>query len=484
MSHTTQRPIQIESARATEGASVAAAQEPQELGPSSLAGLKVHVATYGCQMNVLDSELVVGGLVDAGSLPVESADEADVVLYNTCSVRQHAEDRVASQLGRMQHRCRREPNLIVGIIGCQAQRDGADLLRRFPHVRLVAGTRMFHRIPELVSTLQAQPEQRLIADNTDESVQFRRRVKIRPQWYKAQITVMRGCDHTCTYCIVPAVRGREVDVPAAEVLEEAKALVDDGVKELMLLGQNVDSWGRRLEPKQNFGDLLALLDKELQPHGLERLFFITSHPSDLKMRILEAMRDCPTVCEYLHLPAQSGSSRQLRLMRRGYTREKYVEIVQKAREYVPSVSIASDFIVGFPGETEEDFEQSKTLIEEVGFTQSFIFKYSPRPGTRASEGMEDDVPEAEKKRRNNELIEVQLATQERLNQAKVGTVQQVLCEGPTKRDASRLGGRDRNHQMVVWPDDGDTHPGELVWIHVDEATQLTLKGQRVAAPVH
>ncbi|MGE0433001.1 MAG: tRNA (N6-isopentenyl adenosine(37)-C2)-methylthiotransferase MiaB [Planctomycetota bacterium] len=465
---------------ATQPAAAAAAGTATAL--PNIEGLKIWFATYGCQMNFLDSELALGALGDNGCKKATSEEDADVILFNTCSVRQQAEDRVASNVGRLKARCKREPGLVVGLIGCMAQRDGQGLLDRFPHLKLVAGTREFQRLPELLSQLRGNPTQRVLAVGTDQPVVFNRRPSLRPEWWRAQVTVMRGCDHHCTFCIVPTVRGPEQDVPAETIIEECKMLVDDGVKEITLLGQNVDSWGRRLPDrrKAELGELLHDLDRELHPRGLERLYFITSHPSDFRQPLIDAMRDCPTVCEYLHLPVQSGSTPLLRAMRRGYTREQYLELMQRCREAVPDICIATDWIVGFPGETDDDFSQSLSLLEEVGFTQSFVFRYSVRPGTRAAERLEDDVPDDVKRERNQLMLAAQERSSARLNAARHGTMVEAMCEGASKRDAARMAGRTRGHQIVVWPGTAREFPeGELVKLRVVDSTPLVLVGEPV-----
>jgi tRNA-2-methylthio-N6-dimethylallyladenosine synthase len=445
----------------------------------ALAGLRVHFETFGCQMNQLDSEVALGSLIDHGCQPAADADDADVILFNTCAVRQHSEDRVASRIGALKHAARERPELIIGMIGCQAQRDGEDLLRRFPHLRVVAGTRSFMRLPQLLRKAIDAPDEQLMDLDTELDVQFNRRVGVRPDPFRAQITIQRGCDHRCTYCIVPATRGRQVDVEPEQILDEAKRLVDDGVIDITLLGQNVDSYGRRLSPRfrSSLADLLYEMDRDLGPRGLRRVFFVTSHPSDLHFEVIEAMRDCETVCEYLHLPAQSGSDSQLRAMRRGYTFDKYIEIVERARSIVPGLSIASDFIVGFPGETDADFAKSVELVERVGFSQAYIFKYSPRPTTRSAEVMTDDVPIAVKKHRNNHLLAVQKANVHKQLLSRIGTTIPVLCEGTSKRDAGRLHGRTPGHQIVVWPDDG-TPVGRIVPVRIVDATQIVMVGER------
>ena len=316
---------------------------------------KVFIHAFGCQMNKLDAELALSALRRAGYEEAATPDEADVVLYNTCSVRAHAEERVYSNVGKLKSLKRRKPRLIIGILGCMAQKDGEKIFERLPHVDLVCGTREFPRIAELIE--EARRADRVLACSEDAAVSEAREISVRPNRRRAFLGIMRGCDNYCAYCVVPYVRGPEISRPVAEVVDEAKRLADDGCREITLLGQNVNSYGKSFTPSADaLADLLARLDKIT---GLARVRFVTSHPKDMSREILEAVRDLPTVCEHLHMPAQSGSDRVLAAMNRRYTARGYRDLVALARELVPGIAIASDFIVGFPGETERGIRRDR-----------------------------------------------------------------------------------------------------------------------------
>ncbi len=325
-------------------------------------------------MNKLDSELSVGSLVKEGYAFVEDEKDADVILLNTCSVRHKAEHKVYSQLGSLRDQKEKHPGLILGVLGCMAQNEGEKIFKRMPHVNLVCGTRMFSKLPELLEEINGT-NKRILAIDEDGEVSFDRLVTQRPNRYKAFVSVMRGCDNYCSYCIVPYVRGHEFSRPVEDIINEVKGLADDGCKESMLLGQNVNSYGKGL----NGNTTLATLLRRLDPiEGIERIRFVTSHPKDMTRDILKAVGELPKVCENLHIPAQSGSDRILGKMRRQYTSEYYRELVEMARSLVPDITVASDFIVGFPGETEDDFEDTVSLVRDVRYQNCFVFKYSPR----------------------------------------------------------------------------------------------------------
>ncbi len=406
---------------------------------------RVHMAAFGCQMNVLDAEVVVGELLRRGYERAASEDEADIVLFHTCSVRQHAEDRVWSRLGALKRRKRLEPALRIGVLGCMAQRDGRSILVRAPHVDVVCGTRMFPRIGELLD--RTRDGERVLAVDEVECLPPPRNLSARPDRHKAFVTVMRGCDHRCTFCIVPTVRGPEVSVPEDEIVAEVEALAGDGAVEVTLLGQNIDSYGRDLPGRPT---LARLLRRCAAAAGLRRLRFITSHPGDITEELLDTMGATPQVCPYLHMPAQSGSDPVLRRMARKYTAARYREIVAEARRRVPGIELASDWIVGFPGETDADFEESLRLLSEVECQTSYVFKYSPRPGTPATR-LPDDVPEEAKRERNHRLLAAQTAISERRNRARAAETVEVLVDGPSERDPARLSGRTRENQVVVFP---------------------------------
>jgi tRNA-2-methylthio-N6-dimethylallyladenosine synthase len=426
---------------------------------------KYHLTSYGCQMNKLDSELVESKLRQRGYVAAAAEADADVVLINTCSVRQHAEDRVWSKLGKLRIRKRSEPGLVVGVLGCMAQEHKRYLLSRMPHVDLVVGPSAFGDIDDTVEA--ARSKNAVIAAerepartkhevagagvvSVDQGVsgdRIRRDVRVRPHHSQAFVSVMRGCNMPCTYCIVPTTRGDEVSRPIAELVDEAERLCADGVTEITLLGQTVNAYGRDLTGQQA---TLARLLRAL--HGipsLRRLAFITSHPNFLSQELIDALAELPKVARYLHLPAQSGSNAVLKAMRRGYTVERYLARIEQLRAKAPDIELHSDFIVGYPGESVADFEATVAFVRQVGFAQSYVFKYSPRPGTLAAD-LADDVPEPEKERRNAVLLAVQEELTAAKNQALVGQTVEVLVEGDSKV-AGRFSGRTAHHRLVHFP---------------------------------
>jgi tRNA-2-methylthio-N6-dimethylallyladenosine synthase len=440
---------------------------------------KVYIKTYGCQMNKLDSELSVGSLVREGYTFTEDEKDADVILLNTCSVRHKAEHKVYSQLGSLRDQKEKNPGLILGVLGCMAQNEGEKIFKRMPHVNLICGTRMFSKLPELLEKINGT-NKRILAIDEDGEVNFDRLVTQRQDRHKAFVSVMRGCDNYCSYCIVPYVRGREFSRPVEDIINEVKGLADDGCKEVMLLGQNVNSYGKGLGENTT----LATLFRKLDPiGGIERIRFVTSHPKDMTRDILEAVGELPKVCEDLHMPAQSGSDRILGKMKRQYTSEYYRGLVEMARSLVPNITIASDFIVGFPGETEDDFEDTVSLVRDVRYQNCFIFKYSPRTGTAATE-LKDDIPEKTKKKRNQILLGLQNEISAERNKEMIGRSVEVLVEGTSKTDESRLTGRTRQNQIVVFGlPEGHSQAGgsssllgKLANVDIVDSTDLTLFG--------
>lgn len=443
---------------------------------------KVCFETFGCQMNKLDSETAAERLAAAGYVIAYSADDADVILLNTCSVRKHAEDRVYSRIGALKALKARRPGLVVGVMGCMAQKDGEEVLRRAPLVDLVVGPRQEANLARLIEEVRRggrvlalddgrivrqRPRSDAVRSMPEAAAQpFERRGLGRPSRFQAFAAITLGCDNFCSYCIVPYVRGPEVSRPAGEVAAEVRRLAESGAREVTLLGQNVDSYA---------GGLAGLLRLIHDTPGLLRIRFVTSHPRDVSDELLAAMAELPRVCGHLHAPAQSGSTRVLGLMNRGYARDGYLAMVERARRLVPGIEIASDFIVGFPGETEEDFAQTLSLVEQAGFNQAFIFKYSPRPGTRAAE-LPDDVPDGVKRRRNSELLAAQEAVSTRRNREKHGRVLDVLIEGPSKNDPSRLCGRSPGNDIVV-ADGPESLAGSIVPVRITSSTPLTLFGE-------
>src|SRR4051812_408027 len=398
---------------------------------------KLYIETVGCQMNVLDSELVVGSLRRQGYELTHEPTNADVILFNTCSVRQHAEDKIYSALGRLRGHKHRHPSTVIGVLGCMAQKDQELIRRRAPHVDIVCGTGQLARLPELIAEVQRSGTRQvaLSLDRKDasreeiersfESYDPLRDPSMRPSRFQAYVRIMIGCDKFCTYCIVPSVRGPEQSRPPDHIAAEVRQLADEGCKEVTLLGQTVNSYqydagdGRRAR----LSDLLARVH---DTPGVERIKFITNFPRDMGDDLLDAVRTLPKVCPYLHVPAQSGCNDVLKRMKRLYTVEQYREMLHRCRDKVPDVAISSDFIVGFCGETEESFEKTCALVREGGFKNSFIFKYSPRPGTKADDLYADDVPEEVKKRRNNDLLAIQNSVSLGDHRSRIGRTVNVL----------------------------------------------------------
>lgn len=435
---------------------------------------RVFIHTFGCQMNKLDSELVLAVLGGHGYAPAVTAEEADVILFNTCSVRQRAEEKVYSRLGLLRTAKQRRPELVIGVLGCMAQRAGEEILRRVPHVDFVCGTGALARLPTLIE--EAAAGRRLAALEMNGGVDIRRQPGYRPLKHQAYVSIMRGCDNYCSYCVVPYLRGPEVSRQPEDILAEVQMLAADGCREIILLGQTVNAYGKSLgRPGVSLATLLAQVGAIA---GIARVRFITSHPAYMTPELLEAMAVVPTVCEHLHLPAQSGSNRILQAMNRRYTREEYLDIVARARERVPGITFASDFIVGFPGETEADFEATADLVRQVHFQNCFIFRYSPRPGTRAAT-LPDDVPPREKARRNQILLKIQEEISRVENERLIGQVVEILVDGPSETDASRLHGRTRHNHIVVLEPTASGHcvrAGDLIRVRITACTPLTLFG--------
>ncbi len=459
--------------------------------------MKVYLETLGCQMNRLDSELVLGDLVATGAEVVNDPRDADAVIYNTCSVRRQAEQKVLSRIGAIAQRKASGKRQVLAILGCMAQRMGEDLRRRHPEVDLVVGPGQLYRLGELlreawdhrapaVALDRRRPEPPdLDAEAGMDRLDLSRETATCPTRSQAFVRVMRGCDNFCTYCIVPYVRGAERSRDPHHVAEEVARLVDSGRTEITLLGQAVNRWrwdadGRSLR----FGDLLARL---ADTPGLRRLRFVTSHPCEFTNDVLEAMRDLPPVCEYIHCPAQSGSDRMLEAMNRGYTAADYDRLLARACELVPDVTLAGDFIVGFPGETEADHAASTELIRRAGYKNSFVFKYSPRPGTFAAKQLPDDVPAEIKKRRNRELLAIQEDVGLAHHRGRIGRIEEVLVEGPSPRAGkqrrdlpaghTQLIGRTRGDHIVVFDGPG-TLADEYIRVEITDATSVTLFGKR------
>lgn len=438
-------------------------------------GPKVLLEVFGCQMNKLDAELTVGALRKAGYDFTDRDEEAAAVLMVTCSIRDQAENRVRSHLGALSVAKRSNPDLAVGVLGCMANREGADLLERWPALDFVLGTRDFPSVARVLDEVRAD-RKRVLAIDGDPQVDETRDLEVRPHRSRAFVTVMRGCDKRCTYCVVPNTRGNEVSRPMAEVVDEVAALVDDGVREVTLLGQTVNAWGR-LEGR-SLGELLHRFE---DLDGLERVRFITSHPEEMDDELIAAMGACRKAGLFLHLPPQSGSDTVLRRMARGYTADRYREIIAQLRAAVPGIAIGADIIVGFPGESDADFAATRQLMEDVRFSQAFLFRYSPRPGTPAFGRLEDDVPDEVKRARLAELMALQQSHMEARHRSLIGQVHEVLVEGTSLRDERTLFGRNLAFDRLVFEGD-PALTDRFVPIEITDATALTLHG-RLAGPV-
>ena len=435
---------------------------------------RVFLEAFGCQMNVLDGELVLSELIRRGYQVTGNDSDADLVVFNTCSVRDHAEQRVLSRIGHLKARKERDPGFRIAVMGCMAQRQGEELVRRAPHVDVVCGSQEFPRMLELLEEVETRGRS-IVAIDQAGVAPVSREVGVRPRRQSAFVSVMRGCHHRCSYCIVPQTRGgKEQSRPIDVIVDEVRSLTEDGVREVTLLGQNINSYGRSLPDRPRLPQLLRGVSGV---EGIDRIRFVTSNPMDLERELLEAMGELPKVMEYLHFPAQSGSDRILRQMFRGYTKARYLELADLAREIVPGIELASDFIVGFPGETEDDLRQTVDLMERVRFSQSYVFKYSPRPGTRAA-NLPDDVPEETKRDRNRRLLKVQERHSFARNQGCIGRKVEVLVEGPSSKNPDRLTGRTRFNQIVVFPG-GAGLTGRLVDVRVLRVTPLTLIGEAI-----
>ncbi len=430
---------------------------------------RVLITTFGCQMNEYDSSRMAGLLAELGYASADKPEQADLILLNTCSVREHAAHKVYSYMGALKGLKKKRPGLIIGVGGCLAQQEGQRLLDHIPHLDLVFGTDAIERLPELIDEA-SRGKRRSFTPRPKRAEIPALRPAPSPR-LKAMVTVMQGCDNFCSYCVVPYVRGRERSRPASEVLEEVAAQIQAGVREVTLLGQNVNSY---MDSDSGL-DFPGLLARVAQVPGLWRLRFTTSHPKDLSPRLIEVMVAEDKVMEQLHLPVQSGSDRMLTAMRRGYTRAQYLAKVADIRAQLPGIALGSDFIVGFPGESDEDFAASLSLLDEVGYDFLFSFKYSDRPYTKALK-LKDKLPEDIKAARLDTLQTRQRENSLALHQEMVGQVVEVLVEGPAKKGGGQLTGRSRTGQAVNFTAPQELR-GQLVQVRVTEGLVHSLKGR-------
>jgi tRNA-2-methylthio-N6-dimethylallyladenosine synthase len=470
---------------------------------------KFFIKTYGCQMNERDSEQVAHSLIARGYERVAHEGEADVVLLNTCSVRDMADQKALGKMGMLGRMAKERPNVVFGFLGCMAQARGASLLENLPHVDLVVGTQKFHHVADYVEELVAKKagrsrhgEQALVApyynramddlrfsivDVADEagSQSAIRDQQLAPRQPTAFVSIMQGCNMHCTFCIVPQTRGAERSRSIAEIVREMRDLVANGVKEITLLGQIVNLYGRHEFPKRDGkSPFVQLLEAANEIDGLERLRFTSPHPIGFRDDLIDAISRLSKLAEHVHLPLQSGSNRILKAMHRAYTAEKYVDLVGRVRHAREGIAITTDIIVGFPGETDDDYKRTRHLVEELQFDNAFVFRYSPRRGTPAAE-MGNQIDERIKAERNQDLLEVVNESTRRSGERLVGHTLQVLCEGPSKTNPSRLMGRTRTNKIVVFPPSprlrgtgvgGDELIGELVDVRIERANGFSLYG--------
>ena len=437
---------------------------------------KVFIRTFGCQMNEYDSDKMVDVLGMAeGVVKTDNPEDADIILFNTCSVREKAQEKVFHDLGRVRHLKQSKPDLVIGVGGCVASQEGAAIVARAPFVDIVFGPQTLHRLPQLIAARRASGRSQVDV-SFPEIEKFDALPKASVEGAAAFVSIMEGCSKYCTFCVVPYTRGDEVSRPFEDVLTEVASLVQQGIREVTLLGQNVNAY-RGTMGDGDTADLALLIETIAGMPEIERIRYTTSHPRELTQRLIDAYATVPKLVSHLHLPVQSGSDRILAAMKRGYTALEYKSLVRKLRTARPDLSLSSDFIVGFPGETEEDFEKTMKLIDEVGFDASFSFIYSPRPGTPAAE-MVDDTPNELKVKR---LMRLQARIEElafTVSQAMVGTVQRVLVEGHARKDASELAGRTANNRVVNFAGSARL-VGRYADVRITAALPHSLRGEAV-----
>jgi tRNA-N(6)-(isopentenyl)adenosine-37 thiotransferase enzyme MiaB len=440
---------------------------------SAVVTRRFYVRTFGCQMNEHDSERIAGLLVADGLEPTDDLETADVVVLNTCCIRENADNKLYGHLGHLKSLKDRRPGLQIAVGGCLAQKDRDEIVRRAGHVDVVFGTHNLAHAPALLAEAARTGES--VVEILEEHEAYPSALPARREVdHSAWLTIQIGCDNSCAFCIVPSVRGAEVSRRMGDIVHEVTELARDGVSELTLLGQNVNSYGRDLGSGQwspQFADLLRAVDAV---DGIDRVRFTSPHPKDLRAETVAAMAECTSVCEHLHLPVQSGSDRTLARMRRGYTAERYLEKLMMARASIPDLAVTTDIIVGFPGETDADFAETLVLAEEARFDAAYTFVFSPRPGTTAAEMVDDFVPEAVARERMDRLTEVIERHGFAKHQARVGRMEQALVEGPSKKDPTVMSGRTRQNKLVHFA--GDVPVGATVEVTVTKAAPHWLRG--------
>jgi tRNA-2-methylthio-N6-dimethylallyladenosine synthase len=447
----------------------------------------IYIKTYGCQMNERDSEQVAQMLIARGHTITAEAEEADVVLLNTCSVRDLAEQKALGKMGMLRALSRNRP-VIYGFLGCMAQSRGAALLREVPHLDLIVGTQKFHRVADYVDQAierkwaARRDDVRFSVVDVEEEQDSQSTIRdhlLGDKQVTAFVSIMQGCNMHCTFCIVPYTRGHERSRPPAEIVEEVRALVARGVKEVTLLGQIVNLYGRHEFPSfDGKSPFVQLLDALQQTDGLERIRFTSPHPIGFRNDLIESFARLPKLVEHIHLPLQSGSNRVLKAMHRTYTAEKYISLVDRIRAVTPDIAITTDIIVGFPGESEQDYAKTRELVDRVGFDNAFVFKYSKRKGTPASQ-MEGQLPDSVKEERNQDLLELVNRWAKRRNEIFLGKTIEILCEGASKTNSDRLVGRTRGNKIVVF-EGAREHTGNLLNVRIHGCTGYTLYAEPVS----
>ena len=432
------------------------------------------VRTFGCQMNEHDSERMAGMLEAEGYAPVTAPEDASVVVFNTCCIRENADTRLYGNLGHMKAIKDIRPDMKIVVGGCLAQKDKSLIQRKAPWVDVVLGTHNLSSLPRLLAESEAGPSFEIL-EQTEAFPSALPARRMSP-WH-AWVSISIGCNNSCTFCIVPAVRGVEMSRRTGDIVSEVQGLIADGVVEVTLLGQNVNSYGRDLDGTPMFSNLLYALD---EVEGLERIRFTSPHPKDFRADTVKAMADCRSVCEHIHLPLQSGSDRVLKRMKRAYSRAKYMDKVEMVRAAIPDVAITTDIIVGFPGETEEDFVQTLEVVEEAGYDAAFTFQYSPRPMTEAAD-FDEQIPKEVVQERFERLVALQGDITYTKNRSTIGRVEQVLVEGPSKKDATKLTGRTRTNRLVHFVDDSSAE-GSLRDVLITGAHAHHLDGEPVGGP--
>jgi tRNA-2-methylthio-N6-dimethylallyladenosine synthase len=438
---------------------------------------KLYLRTFGCQMNEYDSAKMVDVLGASQAEGVEMTDDpalADIVLFNTCSVREKAQEKVFSDLGRLRALKKARPELVIGVGGCVASQEGANIVSRAPYVDVVFGPQTLHRLPALIDA-RRRTGRAQVDISFPEIEKFDHLPPARVEGASAFVSIMEGCSKYCSFCVVPYTRGEEVSRPFEDVLVEVAGLAEQGVREVTLLGQNVNAYLGATGEGDESADFAMLLEYVAEIPGIERIRYTTSHPLEFSQRLIDAHASTPKLAGHVHLPVQSGSDRVLAAMKRGYTVLEYKSIIRRLRAARPDVSITSDFIVGFPGETEADFERTMTLIEDVGFDGSFSFVYSSRPGTPAAD-LTDDTPQSLKLERLRRLQAATDAHAQRISQAMVGSMQRVLVEGPSRKDPAELAGRTENNRVVNFAG-APRLVGQLVDLRITSALPHSLRGE-------